>query len=484
MRFASQRPPLSVGTLFVSALLTACDLAPPYRPPSMAIPADYKEVGDWATAVPRDGVPRGDWWQVFRDPVLNALEERVTAENQDLKVAVARFDQARADAKTAQADYYPTIDANGSASRDRLSRVVGNPLPRGTFNDYSLGLDLSYEIDVWGRVRNQAKAGAARAEASAGDLAFVQLSLHAELAADYFILRGDDSAQDILDRTVADYRKSLDLTTARFKIGYASRPDVSAAEAQFEGAQTQATDTSLKRTNLEHAIAILTGQPPAGFSVPVHMLDVAPPDVATALPAALLERRPDIAAAERRVAAANADIGVARAAYYPTFNLNTLFGVEAAMPNRLFTAPAEAWSFGPSALLNLFDGGKRDALNERARAAYNEAVAQYRQNVLDAFGEVEDSLASLRLLAREAKTQNDAVAAAADATHQAASLYGGGLDNYYEVIQAENIELTARLSDVDIWTRRMTARVLLIKALGGGWQWDIGLDVAAPRPTG
>ena len=412
------------------------------------------------------------------DPALEALEDQVTAANQDLKVAVARFDEARADAKSAQADYYPTLDSTGSASRDHASRRVGNPLPHGTSNNFSLGLDLSYEIDVWGRVKNQAKAGADRAEASAGDLASVELSLHAELATDYFILRGYDSDQDILDRTVEDYRKSLDLTAARFKIGYAARPDVSAAEAQYQGARTQATETRLKRANLEHAIAILTGQAPAGFTVPAHTLDATPPGVAMVLPGALLERRPDIAAAERRVAAANADIGVARAAYYPTFDLGSAFGLQSATPAKLFTAPAEAWSFGPSALLNLFDGGKRDALNDKARAAYDEAVAAYRQTVLDAYGEVEDNLAALHLLAGEAETQQAAVTAAADATHQASNLYGGGLETYYDVIQAQNIELAARLSDADIRTRRMTASVLLVKALGGGWQRGEGLAAA------
>jgi outer membrane protein, multidrug efflux system len=474
-----------IGMLFAAALPAACDLAPPYEAPTIGTPAAYKEQSDdWAVATPKDDALRSNWWQAFHDPALDALEDKVSVANQDLKIAVAQFDEARADAKTAQADYYPTLDAGGSASRDHLSRQVANPLPKGTGNNFSLGLDLSYEIDVWGRVRNQAKSGADRAEASAGDLAAVALSLHAELATDYFILRGYDAEQDVLDRTVQDYRKALDLTLSRFKIGYAAKPDVSAAEAQFEGAETQATETQLKRANLEHAIAILTGEAPAGFTLPVRKLDATSPAIDRVLPTALLERRPDIAAAERRIAAANADIGVARAAYYPTFNINTLFGVEAAAPHRLFTAPAEAWSFGPSALVNLFDGGKRDALNDKARAAYDEAVAQYRQTVLDAFGEVEDNLAALRLLAQAAETQQAAVVAATDSTHHASNLYSGGLQTYYDVILAQNIELTARLSDVDIRTRRMTASVLLIKALGGGWQWEdkppdiIAADVA------
>jgi multidrug efflux system outer membrane protein len=354
---------------------------------------------------------------------------------------------------------------------------VANPLPNRAYGGGSLGLDFSYEIDVWGRVRNQAKAGADRAQASAGDLATVALSLHAELATDYFILRGDDDEQDVLDRTVENYRKALELTQARFRIGYAAKADVSAAEAQFEGARTQSTEIRLKRANLEHAIAILTGQPPAGFTLAAKKLDATPPEVGPVLPAALLERRPDVAAAERRVAAANADIGVAKAAYYPAFNLNALFGVQAAMPNRIFTAPAEAWSLGPSAVLNIFDGGKRNALNDRARASYDEAAAQYRQTVLNAYGDVEDNLASLHLLAQEIVTQQAAVAAAAESTSQATQLYSGGLDNYYSVILAQNIELGARLAQIDIETRRMTADVGLMKALGGGWERDDGLEV-------
>jgi NodT family efflux transporter outer membrane factor (OMF) lipoprotein len=250
---------------------------------------------------------------------------------------------------------------------------------------------------------------------------------------------------------------------------------VSAAQAQFEGANTQATQIQLER-----AIAILVGQPPEGFSLPVRPLDVTPPEIAPVLPVALLERRPDIAAAERRIAAANARIGVARAAYLPAINLNAVFGAESARTGQWFTAPAEAWSVGPSALLNVFDGGRRNALNKDARASYDETVAQYRQAVLNAYGEVEDNLTSLRLLAREAETQNAAVVAATESTTQASNLYSGGLDSYYKVILAQNIELAARLSDVDIRTRRMVAGVSLIKALGGGWRRE-NLAMASDR---
>lgn len=464
------------GASLLVCMLSACDLAPTYAPPVMAVPSGFKESGDWTAATPQDAVARGPWWQMFGDPTLDRLEDRIGVANQDLKVALARYDEARADSESAQADYYPSVDAGGSVSRAGLSREAPNPLPNRAYYNYSLGLDFGYEIDVWGRVRNQAKAGLAQEQASAGDLATVSLSLHAELATDYFILRGDDARQAVLDRTVDNYRKALELTKARFTTGYAARPDVSAAEAQYESAQTEATEIRLKRTNLEHAIAVLTGQPPDGFTLPPGAHETVPPDVASVLPATLLERRPDIAAAERRVAAANADIGVAKAAYFPALNLNALLGVQAAVPSRLFTAPADAWSLGPGTVLNLFDGGKRRALNDRALAAYEETTAQYRQTVLIAYREVEDSLASLRLLARETVTQQAAVDAASESAEQAEQLYRGGLENYYNVIVAQDIELGARLADVDIQTRRMTADVALIKALGGGWDSKTGLS--------
>jgi multidrug efflux system outer membrane protein len=452
--------------------LAACDLAPKYEQPPTASVVAYKETGDWIKATPNDEVARGKWWEIYQDPGLDALEDQVTAANQNLQAAVARFDAARADARIAQADYYPNLDANTSATRSGLSGNVANPLRNRSFNQFAAGLDLNYEVDVWGRVRNQARAGKFRAQASAGDLASIELSVHAELAADYFILRGFDSEQDILDRTVQDYEKSLELTEARAKVGYARKSDVSAAKAQLENVRTQATDVRLKRANLEHAIAILTGVPPADLSVPIHLLDATPPEVVPALPATLLERRPDVAAAERRAAAANADIGVARAAYFPAVNLNALFGVQAAKTGRLFEAPAEVWSFGPEAVVNVFDGGRRRALNAEVRAFHAEAVAAYRQTVLNAYGEVEDNLASLHHLAEEAQTQQAAVIAAAESTRRAHDLYTGGLQSYFDVVQAQNIELGARLSETDIRTRRMTASVLLIKALGGGWHRD------------
>jgi outer membrane protein, multidrug efflux system len=461
------------------SLLSACDLAPKDTRPSIPPVAAYKEAGDWALAKPASELPSDEWWHVFNDSNLDRLEEQATHANQDLKIAMARFDEARADARVAQADYYPTVDAAGSATRNQQSGTVANPLPNRTSKQYNLGLDLNYEIDLWGRVRNEVRAGKFRADASADDLATVNLRIHAELAMDYFMLGGYDADQEILDGTVQNYQKFLDLTQARVKVGYARKADVSSAQAQLEGARTQDTEIRLKRANLEHAIAILTGVPPSGLSLPARPLQVEPPAINEDLPSELLERRPDIAAAEDRVAAANADIGVARAAYFPALNLNALFGVASAAAGNVFSAPSETWSFGPAAVLNLFDGGRRRATTAKARAGHDEAVATYRQTVLNAFGEVEDNLSSLNRLSQEAQTQHAAVVAAAETTRHATDLYKGGLASNFDVVEAQNIELAARLTDADIRTRRMTSDVLLIKALGGGWQRnDLDLKTA------
>jgi multidrug efflux system outer membrane protein len=462
--------PLGAALALALAALAGCELAPPYRAPLTATPPAFKENADWSTAKPADDAPRGAWWSVFGAPELDALEARVTASNQDLKAATARFDEARALSRQAQAAFYPTVDAVGTGATHRLSQDVANPLPHTRYDDYGVQLDLNYELDVWGRVRDLARASRQRAEASAADLATVELSLHAELAVDYFSLRGLDAQQAILDRTVAAYAKALELTQARFNGGYAAEPDVSSATALLELAKTQAADTRLGRAKVEHAIAILTGEPASTFSLPAQPLDATPPPVAATLPGALLQRRPDIAAAERRVAAANAEIGAARAAYYPDFTIGALLGTESAPASRLFSNPATTWALGPSGALNLFDGGRRRAQTAQARAAYDEAAATYRQTVLGAYGEVEDNLAALRLLADEDRTQAAAVQAAARATSQAERRYNSGYSAYYEVVTAQNIELSARLQQAQIQIRRMNADVSLIKALGGGWR--------------
>jgi NodT family efflux transporter outer membrane factor (OMF) lipoprotein len=466
----------SVGLLILHAL-AGCNLAPDYQVPDVATPADYKESPDWKRATPQDDLARGPWWNIFENAELDQLEDRVTASNQNLKVALAQFQEARAVAKEARSALFPTIGANAAVNRNQTSLETAFVRPHPLFNDYEPSLDFSYELDVWGRVRNSVEAGKDQAQASAGDLGSVDLSLHAELAVDYFTLRGDDSEQDVLDQTVQEYQKALDLTLSRYKGGDAAEADVAEAQTQLQAAKTQAADTHLRRAQLEHAIAILTGEAPANFGLAAQPLKATPPQIDAVLPGELLQRRADIAAAERRVAAANADIGVARAAYYPVFNLNALFGVEASLPGHLLSAAATVWSFGPSAALNLFDGGLRDAQNEQARAAYDETAANYRQTVLNAYGEVEDNLAALRLLEQENVTQSAAVAAAARATFQAERRYTGGLASYFEVVTAQNVELAARLTEENIRIRRMTAGVSLVKALGGGWNADTGLSL-------
>lgn len=450
--------------------LSACELAPTYKTPAIATPEAFKESAGWSLAKPADSAPRGEWWRVFNDDDLNRIEGQVSDMNQNLKEAVARYDEARALAKGARADLYPTVDAVAGESSGEQSRQVTNPLPHRHYNDNAVGLQASYELDVWGRVRDTARAARDRAQASAGDLAAASLSLHAEAAVDYLTLRGVDNELVVLDDTIASYQKALNLTQARFKAGYAAEPDVAAAEASLELTRTQAAEMRLNREKLEHAIAILTGQAPAAFSIASHAYHTDVPAVADVLPGELLQRRPDIAAAERRVEAANYDIGAARAAFFPTFSLSALIGQQASTQASLASAAATTWALGATSLLNIFDGGRRRSESSRAHAAFDEAAANYRQTVLNAYGEVEDNLATIRVLDEENKTQTAAVDAATRAMEQAERRYTAGYANYYDVITAQNIQLSAKLTQVQIRYRQTNAEVLLIKALGGGWR--------------
>ena len=460
---------LRLALLLAGAALSGCEMAPAYHPPVVATPPAFKEDTGWSLAKPQDDQPRGPWWQVYHDADLDRIEDQVTTANQDLKAAAARYDQARALARSAKAALSPTVDLGAGASGGSLSRAVSNPEPHRNTNLESLSLDVSYEPDVWGRIRDSARAAGSRAQASAGDLASAALSLHAEAATDYFSLRGDDAQIAILDDTTANYARALELTRARFAAGYAASQDVAAAEAALDLARTRAADVRLDRARLEHAIAIITGQPPAAFSLSARVLVAEPPAVARALPGDLLQRRPDIAAAERRVAAANHDIGAVRAAFYPDFNLGGLIGAETQASAPLFGANAATWALGASGVLNLFDGGRRRAARAQATGEFDEAAAQYRQSVLAAYGEVEDNLAAQTRLAQESATQTAAVAASTRARQQATARYTAGYANYYEVVTAQGIELSARLDLALITARRMNASVLLIKALGGGW---------------
>jgi NodT family efflux transporter outer membrane factor (OMF) lipoprotein len=465
----------TLGLLAVTAF-SACSFTPKYaRPPESVPPAEsYKEAGEWKMAQPRDMDSRGDWWSVFADSDLDALETKVGAANQNLQAAVARLDQARAQTRIQRAGLFPTLNVASSATRSRASvnspRFLPGLEPVG--GNFDLEADLSYEFDVWGRVRNSVKSAKASQQASAADLATLDLSVHAELASDYFALRGDDALQGLLDKTVEDYTKSLQLTQNLYAGGAAAVADVEQARAQLETARTQAAETRLQRTQTEHAIAVLIGENPSSFHLKSNPLplDTAPPPVATGLPSALLERRPDVAAAERRVAAANFSIGVARAAYFPEFSLAASFGYDSVHSSNWLTAPSRMWSAGPSGLLTVFDAGRHRAQSAQAHAVFDEQVADYRNVVLTAYQEVEDNLAALRQLMQESVSQAAAVEATGKALQQAEHRYRAGLVTYLEVATTENTHLQAQLADVDIEIRRMRASVLLVKALGGGWR--------------
>ena len=468
------RRPLAHPVLCLMCVLGGCSLAPLYKTPATAPPPDsYREAGDWKKAQPADAETRGAWWRVFQDPALNALEARVSNANQDLKAAFARLQEARAATRIARAAYFPLITAGSSATRGRQSvnALSYNSLKPGVRNDFLLDADVSYEFDLWGRVRSSVAAAHASEQASAADLALLDLSTHAELASDYFTLRSDDTEQELLDTTVEDYAKALQLTENLYNGGAAPLSDLEQARAQLETAKTQAADIRLRRAQTEHAIAVLLGELASSFHIDPTPLAAAitPPLVDPGLPSALLERRPDVAAAERRVAAANAPIGVARAAYFPVFSLAAAAGFESTSAANWITAPSRLWSVGPSGLLTVFDAGLHRAQSAAAHAVYDEEVADYRGAVLIAYQEVEDNLAALRELEKESVSEAAAVTATQSALEQAQYRYQGGLVTYLEVVTEENAALAARLSAADIQVRRLNASVLLVKAIGGGW---------------
>jgi NodT family efflux transporter outer membrane factor (OMF) lipoprotein len=455
----------------ITLLLAGCTVGPKYVRPSVPTPPTdaYKEVDGWKIAQPNDQLKRGAWWEIFGDPQLNELETELTASNQNLKIAQARFQQARALVRFNRASLYPTIStAPGIASiRDSSNQPY---LPTtSTTGDFVLPFDLSYEVDVWGRVRRTVAASREEAQATAADLETVSLSLHAELAFDYFELRSADAQKQLLDETVKAYRDALQLTTDRFDGGAAPKSDVDQAQTQLQTTMVQDTDVSVARAQFEHAIAVLIGRPPAAFSLPPTPLHVEPPNISAGLPSQLLERRPDIAAAERRVAESNEQIGIARAAFFPTILLSVTAGFEGSSITNWFTWPSRFWAVGPSALQTIFDAGRRRAASQAALANYDATVAGYRETTLTAFQQVEDNLAALRILEQEAQQQKDATASAQESLQVFTNRYVGGIDSYLQVTTAQTIALQNERNDVDILRRRMDASVLLIKALGGGW---------------
>jgi NodT family efflux transporter outer membrane factor (OMF) lipoprotein len=490
--FGKLTPSILRGALFAGLmLLSGCAVGPRYSRPSAPVPRDYKETPqNWKPAQPADQTLRGKWWEIYQDPQLNALEEKVNISNQSLKAAQAQFAQARATVRYNRADYYPTVTAGVSAAREHLSENRPLAVASGvtTTNDLIIPVDMSYEPDVWGRVRRTVEAARADAQATLADLESVSLSVHAELAVDYFSARELDAEAQLLDSTVASYVRQLELTENRYKGGIASQVDVAQAQTQLETARAQAIDVREQRTQFEHAIAVLIGEPASSFSLPVAALNATPPVIPPGLPSELLERRPDIAANERLMAAANAQIGVAKAAYFPLFNLSPSAGFESTTIVNWLSGPSGFAIVGASAVVTAFDAGRRRAASDQARAAYDQTVANYRQDVLTAYQEVEDNLAALRLLEDESNTQTAAVAAAEHSLALSNNRYKGGVTTYLEVITAQTTALGNERTAVQISGRRMVDSVLLIKALGGGWNAAslsaVKMESRTPVPPG
>jgi len=471
------------GLCSLAMLEAGCAVGPDYRrPTTVAAPAAFKEGappaaalpggGEWKPAQPSDGALRGKWWELYGDPRLDALEEKVAISNQTLKAAAAQYLAATAQVRVARASLYPRLSAGPSVTHTRESENQPNTVRGVThfdFNTFVLEGQVTWEPDLWGQVRRTVEQARASAEASAADLANVELSIRAELAMDYLELRGLDTQQALLANTVASDADYLQLTQVRFRGGVGTEVDVAQAETQYQSVKAQATDLGVTRAHYEHAIATLIGVPASTFSLPPIPLDLVPPAVPAGVPARLLERRPDIAGAERRVAAANAGIGIAIAGYYPDITLGATGGWESGALATWFEVPSLLWSLGASALETIFDAGRRHALTDQARDTYEAEVADYRQSVLGAFQEVEDNLAALRILGEEAVTERAAV----DAAHRSLSIstkrYRGGVTTYLEVLTAQTAQLANERTQADITTRQCVASVALIKALGGGW---------------
>ncbi len=448
-----------------------CAVGPKYNRPAVQVPPAYKEAGDWKPAQPNDQNLGGAWWEIFQDLQLNGLEDQINVSNQNLKAAEAQYTQARALLRYDRASYYPSIFGGASATRNRISNNRPPSLNTDgvTYSDFQIPLELSYEVDVWGRVRKTVESQRSQAQASAADLATVNLSLHAQLALFYFQARSLDAQEQLLNSTVTEYEQAFQLTESRFKGGLASEVEVQQASTQLETTRAQAIDVGVLRAQNEHAIATLIGKPASSFHLSPLPLTSPPPSIPLELPSELLERRPDIAAAERRMAAANAQIGVAKAAYYPNISLGAAGGFESGVITTLLSGPSIFWSAGASAIAPIFDGGRRRANADQAIAAYDQTVANYRETVLGGFQQVEDNLAALRILEKEADTQQRAVLASQKYLELSLTRYRGGITSYLEVTTAQSAALTDEVTAVNILGRRMTSAVLLIQALGGGW---------------
>ena len=472
-RIRSHRAAGRAAVTAIAALITACTVGPNYVRPPAETPAAFKE--QWKVAQPSDQGPRGNWWEVFGDPQLNALAAQVDINNQNIKIAEANLRQARALTAQARSAFFPTVTGNASATRASVSR--GNTGSNanlggggGVANAYNVALDATWELDLWGRVRRNVESAEASEKASEADLAGARLSAQALLVQDYLLLRVQDAQIKLLNDTAEAYARSLQLTRNQYAVGVAGRSDVALAETQLKSTQAQAIDAGVQRANLEHAIALTIGKPPADVSIPPMPVQASFPDIPPAVPSELLERRPDIAGAERRVAAANAQIGVAQAAFFPTVTLSATGGFASSTLANLFSAPARYWSLGAALAQVIFDAGLRQAQTDQAIAAYDATVATYRETVLTGFQEVEDNLAALRILEQEAAVQDDAVKSARESLAITLNQYRAGTANYLAVIVVQAQALANERQAVSILGQRLNASVALIKALGGGWR--------------
>ena len=478
-----KRTALFSASALLCALLSGCMVGPKYTRPAAPLapefkettPESFKEMSGWKVAQPNDQLMRGKWWELFNDPQLNALQEQVDPANQTLKAAEANFRAARAEIRFNRANEAPTLTVNpaigavrDSANQPYFNKAVAN---NGT-GSFTLPIDLNYEVDLWGRIRRSVTAAREQAQASAADMETARLSLHAELAIDYFNLRSADAQKKLLDETVNAYQDALQLTQDRYDGGASPLSDVAQARTQLQTAQVQDTEIGIQRAQFEHAIAVLIGKPPAQLAIaptPVTVQQPAIPAIPGALPSQLLERRPDIAADERRMAAANEQIGIAQAAFYPTLSLSAVAGFSGTSVLNWFDWPSRFFAVGPQLSQTVFDHGRRRASSDVVLAQYDAAVADYRQTSLTAFQQVEDNLAALRILETEAQQQRAATQSAQESLDLFQTRYEGGVDTYLQVITWQTSALQNERNDIDIMRRQLEASVLLIKALGGGW---------------
>ncbi len=450
----------------VGALAGACTVVgPDYVKPAAPIPRAFKPMPGWKEATPADTIPRGAWWAMFADPQLDALAARIEVSNQTIRLAEARFRQSQALTAQARAGLLPSIGTDAAASRSGTRSQFGS----GATTSYQLNVDALWEPDLWGRVRRSVEAAIAESQASAADLESARLSAQAALVQNYFSLRVIDALHALLERTVDAFQRSLELTRNRYEAGVAAKVDIVQADVQLKGAQVQLIEIGVDRARFEHAIALLVGEPASTFALARAPLLAKHPIIPPGLPSELLERRPDIAAQERSMAAANARIGVAQAAYYPSLSLSASLGQRSSVLGDLLSAPSRIWSLGAGLAQTLFDGGARNAIANQALAAYDAEVALYRQTILIGFQEVEDHLATLRILEEEAKIHDDLVRAARQAVDLVTNQYKAGVVSFLNVINAQTTALGAERNAITLEGRRLAASVSLVKALGGGW---------------